>query len=86
MESQLNILGYEVKIFWSDEDDAYIADAPDLPYTSAWGETYEEAAREIEVAIRLHLRVLKETGRPIPEPRPAPGREGQSPVGEREQT
>lgn len=60
---------YEIDIFWSEEDDGYIADVPDLKYCSAWGETYEEALREARVAMELHLEVLEESGRPIPEPR-----------------
>jgi predicted RNase H-like HicB family nuclease len=60
---------YEIDIFWSEEDEGYIADVPDLKYCSAWGETYEEALREARVAMELHLEVLEKTGRPIPEPR-----------------
>jgi predicted RNase H-like HicB family nuclease len=60
---------YEIDIFWSDEDDAYIAVVPDLPYCSAWGETYEDALREVRVAVGLHLETLQEEGRPIPEPK-----------------
>ncbi len=75
MERQPNIpMRYEIRIFWSDEDEGYIAVAPELPGCSAWGETYEEALAEIQVSIRGHLRVLEETGRPIPEPRPTLGR------------
>ncbi|MDQ3568648.1 MAG: type II toxin-antitoxin system HicB family antitoxin [Actinomycetota bacterium] len=60
---------YEIDIFWSEEDEGYIADVPDLKYCSAWGETYEEALREVRVAMELHLEVLDQAGRPIPEPR-----------------
>ncbi|HZY65842.1 MAG: type II toxin-antitoxin system HicB family antitoxin [Actinomycetota bacterium] len=60
---------YEIDIFWSDEDDAYIAVVPDLPYCSAWGETYEDALREVRVAISLYLDTLQEEGRPIPKPK-----------------
>jgi predicted RNase H-like HicB family nuclease len=59
---------YEIDIFWSEEDEGYIADVPDLKYCSAWGETYEEALREVRIAMELHLEVLEKTGRPIPEP------------------
>lgn len=62
-------LKYEIDIFWSQEDGGYIANVPELKYCSAFGETYEEALREVQVAIDLHLEVLKEAGRPIPEPR-----------------
>ncbi len=69
---QQEVPKYEIDIFWSDEDDAYIAVVPELPYCSAWGETYEEALAQAEVAIRGHLRVRRETGRSIPEPRTRP--------------
>ncbi|MBA3425520.1 MAG: type II toxin-antitoxin system HicB family antitoxin [Rubrobacter sp.] len=62
-------LKYEIDIFWSEEDGGYIADVPDLKYCSAWGETYEEALREVRVAMDLHLEVLEQSGRPIPQPR-----------------
>ena len=59
---------YRIDIFWSDEDGGYIANVPDLRYCSAFGETYEEALREVLVAMELHLDTLRELGRPIPEP------------------
>jgi predicted RNase H-like HicB family nuclease len=59
---------YRIEIFWSDEDGGYIANVPDLRYCSAFGETYEEALREVLVAMELHLDTLRETDRPIPEP------------------
>ena len=62
---------YEIDIYWSDEDDAYIANVPELRFCSAWGSTYEEALREVQVAMELHLRVLREEDRPITEPRGA---------------
>lgn len=59
---------YHIDIFWSDEDSGYVANVPDLLYCSAFGETYEEALREVLVAMELHLDTLEELGRPIPEP------------------
>jgi predicted RNase H-like HicB family nuclease len=59
---------YRIEIFWSDEDGGYIANVPDLRYCSAFGVTYEEALREVLVAMELHLDTLREEGRPIPEP------------------
>ncbi|HLY66673.1 MAG TPA: type II toxin-antitoxin system HicB family antitoxin [Chloroflexota bacterium] len=59
---------YRVVIEWSDEDAAYIARAPELAGCSAWGNTYEQAAKEIAVAMGLWLRTARELGRPIPEP------------------
>ena len=60
---------YEIDIFWSEEDDGYVANVPELTYCSAWGETYEDALREVQVAMDLHLETLREHGRPIPEPK-----------------
>ncbi len=62
--------GYTVTIFWSDEDQAFIAVANELPGCSAFGDTREEALREIKTAIRLWLDVAHEHGDPIPNPRP----------------
>jgi predicted RNase H-like HicB family nuclease len=62
-------LKYEIDIFWSEEDGGYIANVPELKYCSAWGETYEEALREVRVAMGLHLDTLREDGRRVPEPK-----------------
>ena len=43
MDLMTRELRYEIDLFWSDADDAYVANVPELPYCSAWGETYEEA-------------------------------------------
>lgn len=61
-------LKYPVEIFYSAEDEGYIANVPDLLYCSAFGKTPEEALQEVQVAIKLHLDALEETGRPVPEP------------------
>ena len=66
MEFMTRELRDEIDIFWSDADDAYVANVPELLYCSAWGETYEEALAEAQVAIRGHLSVLRELGRPVP--------------------
>ncbi len=60
---------YEIDIFWSDEDEAYIAVVPDLEYCSAWGETREEALAQAQDAIRGHINVRRKYGDPTPEPR-----------------
>ncbi len=60
---------YEIDIFWSDEDEAYIAVVPVLPYCSAWGETHEEALTQVKAAIRGHIKVAEKYGDPIPEPK-----------------
>ncbi len=62
---------YAIEIFYSDEDEGYIALAPELPGCSAFGETAEEALAEIKVAISLWLEVAQQEQREIPKPRGA---------------
>jgi len=52
----------------SDEDEGFVAIAPELPGCSAFGETEEEALSEVKVAIGLWLDTAREDGREIPEP------------------
>ena len=59
---------YPVEVFWSDEDDGYIASVPDLPGCSAWGKTEAEAIREARDAVEAWKRAAKAAGRPIPPP------------------
>ncbi|MGH2531149.1 MAG: type II toxin-antitoxin system HicB family antitoxin [Thermomicrobiales bacterium] len=59
---------YPILIFWSDEDQANIADVPDLKYCSAHGETPEEALEEVQIALSAWLEVARERGMPIPQP------------------
>lgn len=63
---------YHINVFYSKEDEAYIADIPDLKYCSAHGETPEEALREVLIAKEGVLAVMREEGLPIPEPRYRP--------------
>ena len=58
---------YHVDIFWSDEDDCWFANAPDLKYCSAWGDTRADALRELEIAMEAWLDVARDSGKPIPE-------------------
>ena len=60
---------YEIIIFWSDEDDAYIADVPELPGCMAHGDAHESALANAKEAIQLWLETAKEFGDPIPEPK-----------------
>jgi predicted RNase H-like HicB family nuclease len=60
---------YEVIIYWSDEDHAFIAEVPELPGCAADGETYQEAVANVEIVIQEWLETAQELGRPIPEPR-----------------
>lgn len=59
---------YTIEIFYSEEDEGYIAVVPELPGCSAFGETEEEALKEIKTAIELWIEVAKEEGREIPKP------------------
>jgi predicted RNase H-like HicB family nuclease len=60
--------GYPIEVFWSDEDQSWIADVPDLPYCTAHGATPHEAVAEVEVAAEAWVEAARVTGRPIPEP------------------
>lgn len=60
---------YELIIYWSEEDGAYIVEVPELPGCMADGETYIDAARNAEVVIQEWIETAQELGRPIPEPR-----------------
>lgn len=57
---------YEVSVFYSAEDDGYIAVVPDLPGCSAFGDTREEALKEIRTALSLWLETAKEIGKEVP--------------------
>lgn len=59
---------YHVNVFYSDEDECYVADIPDLQYCSAFGDTPEEALKEVLVAKAAWLATVRATGRPIPPP------------------
>lgn len=63
---------YHINIFYDAEDGDYIADVPDFKYVSAFGETPEEALREVLVALELAIQVFREQGRPLPEARYRP--------------
>lgn len=59
---------YPVTIFYSEEDQGYIALAPDLKGCSAFGESPQEAMKELETAMELWLAVARQDSVPIPEP------------------
>ncbi len=59
---------YLIEVFWSPEDEGFIAVAPDLPGCSAFGETPTEALREMEDAMQSWLQACHAMGRPLPEP------------------
>ena len=57
-----------IVVFWSDEDQAYIADVPDVRHCSAHCETPEEAVREVRIALASMLEWMQEQGIPLPPP------------------
>lgn len=59
---------YHINLFWSDEDDCWIAAVPDLRPCSAHGDTPHEALTEVEVVIELWLEWARDKGVPIPAP------------------
>lgn len=63
------MIRYEVIIYWSDEDQAFIAEVPELPGCAADGATYQETLSNVEVIIGEWIETARELGRPIPEPK-----------------
>ena len=62
---------YEIIIYWSNKDNAFIAEVPELPGCLAHGETPEKALKSAKEAIRLWIDTAKEFGDPIPQPKGA---------------
>ncbi len=60
---------YEIIIFWSDEDGAFVADVPELPGCMAHGSSHADALQNAEEAIELWLETAREAGREIPQPK-----------------
>jgi predicted RNase H-like HicB family nuclease len=60
---------YEIIIFWSEEDGAFVAEVPELPGCMADGKTYREALSNAEQIIKEWIETAEELGRPIPEPK-----------------
>ncbi|GJQ50682.1 hypothetical protein KsCSTR_29300 [Candidatus Kuenenia stuttgartiensis] len=60
---------YEIIIYWSVEDHAFIAEVPELPGCAADGATYQEALSNAEIVIKDWLETAKELGRHVPEPK-----------------
>ena len=60
---------YEMIIYWSNEDQAYIVEVPELPGCMADGRTYQEAVSNAEVIIAEWIETAEELGMPIPNPR-----------------
>ena len=63
------MIRYEIIVYWSDEDQAFIAEVPELPGCAADGATYQEAIANAEVVIREWIETATSLGRPIPQPK-----------------
>ena len=66
---------YAIIVFWSDADDAWVADVPDLKSCSAFGATPEEAVAEVRIAMEGWLASARDAGHAIPEARFQPQHE-----------
>ena len=60
---------YEIVLYWSPPDEAFLAEVPELPGCAADGASYREALDNVEVVIREWIETARELGRPIPQPR-----------------
>ncbi|HEX7343946.1 MAG TPA: type II toxin-antitoxin system HicB family antitoxin [bacterium] len=60
---------YEIIIYWSKDDEAFVAEVPELPGCAADGATHQEALANAQIVIHEWLETAKELGRPIPEPK-----------------
>jgi predicted RNase H-like HicB family nuclease len=63
---------YHINVFYSAEDEAYIADIPDFAMCSAHGETPQEALEQVLIARDAIIAMMREKGQPVPEPRYRP--------------
>lgn len=64
-----NDIRYEIVLYWSQADETFIAEVPELPGCAADGATYQEAVANAEVVIREWIETAQELGRPVPQPR-----------------
>jgi predicted RNase H-like HicB family nuclease len=64
-----NEIRYELIVYWSGEDQAFLVEVPELPGCAADGSSYQEAVANAEVVIREWVETARELGRPVPEPR-----------------
>jgi predicted RNase H-like HicB family nuclease len=60
---------YEIILYWSDDDGAFIAEVPELPGCIADGPSRQEALANVEIVISEWLETARELGRPVPEPK-----------------
>lgn len=60
---------FEMIIYWSEEDDAFVVDVPELPGCMAHGGTREDALQAANEAVDLWVETAREEGRPVPKPK-----------------
>lgn len=60
---------HKTLIYWSDEDQAFLAEAPELPGCMAHGNSYEKALRNVQDAMAFWLDVARKQGEPMPVPK-----------------
>jgi len=60
---------YEIILYWSEEDGAYVAEVPELAGCAADGASYREALENVETVIAQWIETARELGRPVPEPK-----------------
>ena len=60
---------YELIIYWSDVDDSFVVEVPELPGCMADGDTYQQAVANAQQVIEEWIETAKQLGRPIPEPK-----------------
>ena len=60
---------YELVIYWSEEDQSFVVEVPELPGCMADGETYEQAVANTKTVIEQWIETARELGRPVPQPR-----------------
>ena len=65
----MSMYRYEIILYWSAEDEAFIAEVPELPGCMAHGESQDDALRQVQDAMAAWIEVAQEIGRSIPEPR-----------------
>jgi predicted RNase H-like HicB family nuclease len=61
------IMRYQIILYWSNEDEAFIAEVPELPGCAADGTTYQEALQNVEIVMQEWIETAQELGRQIPE-------------------
>lgn len=60
---------YEIILYWSADDEAFVAEVPELPGCAADGQTRHQALENVETVIQEWIETAQQLGRPIPEPR-----------------